>query len=135
MVVVFVAGLATTIAVLALPDPRGGLTDEAQALAARLATARDLAIVGGRDIAVTIDSFGYGFAERGADGWTPMKAPALAARRWRDGFSAAASIDSGGRLVFDTTGVATPARIVLRRDDGEASVTVMGNGEVASDAR
>ncbi len=135
MVVVAIAGLATTIAVLALPDRRGRPTDDAQALAARLAAARDLAIVDGHDIAVTIDAGGYGFVERDAAGWSPVTAPALAPRRWRDGVTAAAGIDGGGRLIFDTTGIATPAHIVLRRDDAEAKVTVTGKGEVVSDAR
>ncbi|MCA3254012.1 MAG: prepilin-type N-terminal cleavage/methylation domain-containing protein, partial [Alphaproteobacteria bacterium] len=85
LVVVLLIGLAAGTAVLALPDARDRVGDEAESLAARLVAARDLAIVSGRDTAVRIDGLGYRFEERGLDGWRPAKARPLQPREWRGG--------------------------------------------------
>jgi len=48
MIVIAIIGLASAVVVLALPDPRGRLTDEAARFAARTRAAHDLAVVGAR---------------------------------------------------------------------------------------
>ncbi len=130
MVVIVIIGLASSAALLALPDPRGNLRDEAEALAARLLTARDLAIVSGRDIAVRFDAGGYDFSQRRAGGFASLPERALRPRRWGRDVAATASIAGGGALLFDAAGLATPAEIVLRRDDAGASISVDTAGAV-----
>ena len=134
MVVLVVIGLMAATVVINLPDPRGRLTDEATALAARLVAARDLSIIGGRDIAVRFDAAGYGFEQRCGEAWAPVAERALAPRRWGDGVTAAAAVEGGETLVFDATGLATPADIRLARDDARSRVTVSNSGLVRVDA-
>lgn len=54
MIVIAIIGLASAVVVLALPDPRGRLTDEAARFAARTRAAHDLAVVGARPISVWV---------------------------------------------------------------------------------
>ncbi|MFZ4687899.1 MAG: GspH/FimT family pseudopilin [Polymorphobacter sp.] len=135
MVVMTIIGVLSAAVVIVMPDPRGRLGDEATAFAARLVAARDLSIVGGRDVAVRIDAGGYGFAERGNTGWRPIAAKALAPRRWGDGVAATPAVEGGAALVFDTTGLATPAQVRLQRDGAQALVTVDSGGAVRIDGR
>jgi general secretion pathway protein H len=134
MVVIVIVGVLSATAMLAMPDPRGSLRDDGTAFAARLATARDLSITGGRDIAVRVDAAGYGFSVRDGAGWRPMTEKPLAARAWAPGIAAEAAID-GDMLVFDTTGLATPGRIILRQDAAVADISVDSGGAVRVDAR
>ena len=64
MVVITIIGLASAAVVLALPDPRGRLADEAAHFAARASAARDLAVIDARPISVWVSAGGYGFDER-----------------------------------------------------------------------
>ncbi len=130
MVVLVIIGLASSAALLALPDPRGAVRDDAEALAARLATARDLAIVSGRDMAVRFDAGGYDFAERRGAALVPATARALRPQRWGRDLVASSSIAGGGPVVFDSTGLATAAEIRLRRDDASVRVSVDATGAV-----
>ena len=135
MVVMVIIGLMSAAVVVMMPDPRGSLRDDGTAFAARLAAARDLSIVGGHDVAVRIDAAGYGFSARDADGWRPVADKALAARAWAPGVSAQVAVEGDDALVFDTTGLATPAQVVLQRDGAQTQVTVDGSGAVRIDAR
>ncbi|WP_426166443.1 GspH/FimT family pseudopilin [Sandarakinorhabdus sp. DWP1-3-1] len=135
MIVLVILGFATAAVVIALPDPRGRIADDAEALAARLVTARDLAIVGGADMAVRIDAAGYGFSRRAGDGWVPATAKALQPRRWGEGVEALNRIEGGDLLVFDTTGLATPALVTLQRGTDRASIAVDAAGAVDVQAR
>lgn len=135
LVVVLLIGLAAGTAVLALPDARDRVGDEAESLAARLVAARDLAIVSGRDTAVRIDGLGYRFEERGLDGWRPAKARPLQPREWRGGVVVRPEIDGGGAAIrFDVTGMATPAVVTLQSGSARARVRVGLSGEVRVDA-
>ncbi len=131
MIVLVIVGLASATALLAIPDGSGRVGDDAEAFAARLVAARDLAIVGGRDVRVGIDAGGYGFAARAGDTWVPAGARALRPQRWSAGVAALAS----GAVVFDTTGLATPADITLARGDTRAHVAVDAAGAVHVAAR
>ncbi len=135
LVVLVVIGLMATTVVLSLPDPRGKLADDGAALAARLVAARDLAIIGGQDIGVRFDAVGYGFEQRRGESWAPVAERALAPRRWATGVAAATAVEGGAALVFDATGLATPAEIILRRDAASSVVTVSNTGQVRVDAR
>ncbi|NJC07118.1 GspH/FimT family pseudopilin [Polymorphobacter fuscus] len=135
MVVLVIIGLAAATVVVAIPDQQARLADDADAFAARLVAARDLSIVSGRDIAVEVDAVGYRFAQRRVDGWQPAAAKALQARLWGTGTAVQTRIDNGDRLVFDTTGLATPALVTLQRGRGRASIAVDAAGAVHVDAR
>ena len=72
MVVITIIGLASAAVVLAMPDPRGRLSDQADRFAARVRVAHDMAILDGRTTSVWIAPGGYGFDLRTRDGWQPM---------------------------------------------------------------
>jgi general secretion pathway protein H len=133
LVVIALIGLLTGIAALALPDPRGSLSDEAERFGARLVAARDLAITGGRDLSVRVDDAGYAFDERVAGRWQPAIAPQ--ADEWADGTTAFATIEGGSRIRFDPTGLATPGTVTLSRDEYATDVAVDAAGSVQIRAR
>ena len=135
MVALVIIGAMSAMAVLAFPDPRGAVRDDAEGLAARLVAARDLAIIGGRDIGVRFDGQGYGFAERRREGWQNVTEKALRPRNWSDGVRAEARIEGGDAVIFDTTGLATPATIRLQRDGATSDVAITMAGKVMVDAR
>ncbi len=134
MVVMVIIGLMTAAAVMTIPDPRGRVTDDAEGLAARMVAARDLAIVGGRDIGVRIDGAGYDFSQRRPGGWEAVPAKALAPKRWGEGVEAVVDVE-GGAMRFDGTGLATPGTVTLRREGASATVVVDSNGAVRVDAK
>jgi general secretion pathway protein H len=134
MVVIVIVGVLSATAMLAIPDRQGSVRDDGTAFAARLAAARDLSITGGHDIAVRVDARGYGFDVRDGTGWRAMTDKAMAARTWAPGVAAETAID-GDMLVFDTTGLATPGRIILRQDAAVADISVDSAGAVRVDAR
>jgi general secretion pathway protein H len=135
MVVLVIIGLATAAVVMAVPGQQARLTDDADSFAARLVTARDLSIIAGHDIAVEVDAAGYRFTHRDAGGWAPEAGKALRARQWADGTAVQTRIDGGDRLVFDTTGLATPALVTLQRGSSRASIIVDAAGAVHVEAR
>lgn len=130
MVVMVIVGLMTAAVIVTIPGGRGRLSDDAVALAARLVAARDLAIIGGHDVAARFDADGYDFVERRGGGWVAPAGKALAARRWRDGTSGEAAIDGDTTLIFDGTGLATPAVVTLRADGEQAQVGIDAAGGV-----
>jgi general secretion pathway protein H len=130
MVVMVIIGLMAAAVVGTLPDSHSHLRDETESLAARLVAARDLSIVTGRDIGVRVDAHGYAFDTRSRSGWQPVDAKALASHQWPAGVSALVAIEGGAGLIFDATGLATPATIALRQDGSEALVTVDSAGVV-----
>jgi general secretion pathway protein H len=133
MVVIVIIGVMAATVVVSLPDPRGSVQSDGAAFAARLAAARDLSITGGHDVAVRVDAAGYGFSVRDVGGWRPSPEKALAARPWAPGVSAEAAVE-GGTLIFDTTGLATPGRVILRQDGATADISIDSGGAVRVDA-
>lgn len=123
MVVIAILGLAAATVVLNAfpggPNPRA----EAEQLAARLASARNLAITAGTDTALLLTPTGYSFEQRAQSGWTTPKIPP---HSWPTGLNVAAQIEGGGRLRFDPTGLATPATITL----GPSRITITQAGEI-----
>jgi general secretion pathway protein H len=135
MVVMVIIGLMASAVVLTLPSDSNRVRGEGEALAARLVAARDLSIIGGRDIGVAIDAAGYGFSAQARGDWQPVAETALAPHAWPAGITANAAIEGDGALVFDSTGAATPAQIELRQDGAAALISVDGAGGVRIDAR
>ncbi len=133
MIVITIIALMTAVAVLALPDPRGRLIDEAERFAARARTAHDLAIVEGRSISLWVTTDGYGFERRQRGGWEPINERPLQPAIWQGGVNPVLNDPAGRvRVTFDTTGLASaPLRLELRRDAVQARVIIGADGRVA----
>ena len=134
MVVLAVIGLAGAAVALTLPPADDVLLEEADALAARLAHARDEAILGMRTVEVAVGPRGYGFSRRRFDGWEPLGGRAFASVDWTPGTQP--RLPPGeARMAFrfDPTGAAEPGSLVLLREGRRMQVTVDSGGEVTVD--
>lgn len=133
MITITVIALMSALVVLALPDPRGRVIDEAERFAARARTAHDLAIIEGHSMSIWVSEGGYGFDRRAGGKWVPMSEKPLTVSRW--GGQVVPQLDESGRarIVFDSTGLASaPMRVRLRRGaDAAATVTIGADGKVA----
>lgn len=128
MVVITVIGLASAAAVLAMPDSRGRLMDEAARFATRSRAAHDAAIVEGRPVSLWITPSGYGFDQWRGGRWSPMDAP-LSVEQWRTG-TAATGI-ARERVTFDTTGLADrPLTVSLAREGARVEVVIEADGRI-----
>lgn len=129
LLVLTVISLAATAVVLAAPDQRVSLTREAERLAARLALARDAAILQSRPFAVAIDADGYAFSERRGGAWEALSRAPFQPISWEEDTRAEAS-DGAARIVFDPTGFTEPAQVRLVRDGRGVAVAIDAAGEV-----
>lgn len=136
MIVVTIIGLASAAAVLAMPDPRGRLIDDAERFAARARAAHDSAIIEGRTVSVWVSREGYGFDRRADGAWQPISEKPLKVSRWAtDVHPDIANPEGRDRVIFDSTGMANaPMAVVLRRDnDARATVRIEADGAVIID--
>jgi general secretion pathway protein H len=116
MVVIVIIGLLAAAMVLTLPERGGSLHAEAERFAARAKAARDDAILDSRAASVALGPGGYDVVvRRGAVHYD-----------WAEGTRAELS----GRIRFDPTGLAEPARLVLRRSERSAAVAIGEDGEI-----
>ncbi|WP_457312081.1 GspH/FimT family pseudopilin [Sphingomonas sp. UYAg733] len=133
MIVITIIGLASAVAVLAMPDPRGRLVDDAERFAARARAAHDSAIVDARPVSIWIAGAGYGFDMRSRGAWQPISEKPLRVSRWADGVTPALSSERD-RIVFDSTGLADrPLDVRLNRDGESAVVRIGTDGSVKVD--
>jgi general secretion pathway protein H len=144
MVVLFIIGLVAGAVVLALPGDSAALSEDADRFAARVAAARDEAVVSARPIAVWIAPSGYGFDARQDRQWVPLNARTLANRDWKPGTMAriegtsaegegeAKPEDAGrARFWFDSTGLPNmPVTVVLARGTNSDRIVISATGEV-----
>jgi len=131
MVVIVLVGLMSAVVVLAIPDPRGNLVEEAERLAARLAAARNDAIVQGRAIRMTIDATGYAVERRTGGRWLPAADKLFAPIAWKTGTQPVLSAAAPIRVSFDPTGgVSEPTTVALERDRATAQVAIDSDGGV-----
>ncbi|WP_301089523.1 GspH/FimT family pseudopilin [Sphingomonas sp.] len=127
MIVITVIGLASAIAVLAMPDPRGRLIDEGARFATRVRAAHDAAVIGGRPVSVWVDRSGYGFDERRGGQWVALAEKPLRVSPWGEGTEAL--VAERARVTFDPTGMADRALVVpLRRERTRVTVTLGADG-------
>lgn len=130
MVVITIIGLASAIAVLAIPDPRGRLIDDATRFAARTRAAHDSAIIDARPVSVWVSTGGYGFDARNRGVWQAISDKPLKVSQWADGVVPALTGERD-RVVFDSTGLADrPLDVRLVRDGEEAVVQIAVDGSV-----
>jgi general secretion pathway protein H len=134
MVVIAIIGLASAAVVLAMPDPRGRLSDEADRFAARVRVAHDAAILNARTTSVWVAPGGYGFDVHVGSGWQPMPDKGLRVAQWGKGVRPLLAGDSRARVIFDSTGLADrPLDLRLERDGQTATVHIGAAGEVRVD--
>ena len=134
MVVITIIGLASAAVVLAMPDPRGRLVDQADRFAARVRVAHDTAILDGRTTSVWIAAGGYGFDLHTANGWTAMPDKALRVAQWGSGVVPRLPANGRLRVTFDSTGLADqPLDLRLTRGNAIATVRIGAGGEVRVD--
>jgi general secretion pathway protein H len=126
MVVLVIIGLAAAAVVLAIPEPGGSLHGEAVRFAARAGAARDQAILESRTIAVQIGQGGYDVARRDEGGawrtqthydWVERTSPEIAGAE-------------AGTIRFDSTGLAEPAVVTLRRGERRVAIEIGTDGGV-----
>ncbi|MCG6119538.1 MAG: type II secretion system minor pseudopilin GspH [Blastomonas sp.] len=148
MVVLFIIGLVAGAVVLSLPGDSAALSEDADRFAARVAAARDEAVVSARPIAVWIAPSGYGFDARQDRQWVPLNARTLANRDWKPGTLAriegqaaenaapagsdpATPAPSRARFWFDATGLPnTPVEVVLSRGANSDRIIISATGQV-----
>ena len=142
MVVLFIIGLVAGAVVLALPGDSAALSEDADRFAARVAAARDEAVVSARPIAVWIAPSGYGFDARQDRAWVPLDARTLPSQDWKPGTIARIEGDTDegeqkpedqgrARFWFDATGLPNRSvTVVLARGSNSDRVVISATGEV-----
>jgi general secretion pathway protein H len=132
MVVLAVLALAATVVILTIPGSNARVAQEADRLAVRIASLRDLAIVEGRPMALVVSPSGYAFERREASGWTALPGRGYARHDWPTGIRLSQPAGAAPlRVTFDTIGM-TSARTSLSISDDEttARISVSATGEV-----
>lgn len=131
MVVLTIIGFVSAAVVLAIPDPRGRVIEDADRFAARVAAARDEAIVTARPMGVWVSASGYGFQARAGDRWTMLEDKPFATTDWKSGTRALVGKDGRQQIAFDGTGLPTDAlTVTLAREGERVSVRVDMAGKV-----
>jgi general secretion pathway protein H len=121
MVVLVIIGLAAAAVVLAMPEPGGSLHGEAVRFAARAGAARDQAILESRTVAVRIGPGGYDVSRREGGAWRTQ-----AHYDWVE----RTSPEAAATVRFDSTGLAEPAVVTLRRGERRAAIEIGTDGGV-----
>lgn len=133
LIVITIVALMSAAVVLAMPDPRGRLTDEAERFAARAKAARDSAVVESHSINLSVTAQGYRFEARRAGRWMPLSEKPFRPEEWSDGTVAVAA---GGRnrVIFDSTGLASQRmEVTLLREGARSIVVIDTDGTVRID--
>lgn len=134
MVVLAILGLAAAAVVLTLPGEERSVRSEADRLAARLAAARDVAVIEGRSVAVNFAPSGYGFERRVNGEWEPLPGRAFERRNWPRDVRFAAGGEGVARILFDRVGTSpTPQAVMLSGGEAREVVRVSATGEVSRD--
>ncbi|MGF7147444.1 general secretion pathway protein H [Sphingomonas zeicaulis] len=133
MIVITIVALMSAAVVLAMPDPRGRLVDEAERFAARAKAARDAAVVESHSINLSVSAQGYSFEARRAGRWMKLADKPFRPEEWSDGTVAVAA---GGRsrVTFDSTGLASQRmEVTLLREGVRSTVVIDTDGTVRID--
>ncbi len=133
MIVLAILALAATAVVLTIPGEERSVRSEADRLAARLAAARDVAVIEGRSVSVHFSPSGYGFERRIAGEWQPLPGRPFEQRNWpADVRFSAGGGQGAARILFDRVGTSpTPQALLLSGGDARESVRVSATGEIS----
>ena len=135
LVVLVIIGIMSAAVLIAIPDPRGRLIDEAERFAARVVTARDLAVIESRDMSVRVTAQGYAFDRRMDGEWRPVDAKPFRSQPWTNGTTALVGSAGQERVSFDSTGLASaPLTVTLVRSGERATISLAIDGKVSIDA-
>lgn len=131
MVVLTIIGFVSAAVVLAMPDPRGRVVEDADRFAARIAAARDEAVVTARPMGVWVSASGYGFQRREEGAWVGIEDKPFVTTDWKAGTRALVGRDGRQQIGFDGTGLPTdPLTVTLAREGERIAVTVDMAGKV-----
>jgi general secretion pathway protein H len=131
MVVIAIIGFVSAAVVLAIPDPRGRVVDDADRFAARVAAARDEAIISARPMGLWVSASGYGFEKRRDGQWVGLEDKPFTTTDWKPGTRALVGEQGRQQLGFDGTGLPTdPLVVTLAREGERVSVSVDMAGRV-----
>jgi len=134
MVVIAVIGLTSAAVILAIPDPRGRVMDDAERFAARALATRDNAVILAQPLAIWVSASGYGFEQRRAGQWVPLEDKPFVTTNWREGTTAVLGEAGRAQVMFDSTGLpADPLAVKLMRDGQVVTVRVDMAGKVDVD--
>jgi general secretion pathway protein H len=125
MVVLMIVGLLAAAAVLAMPEPGGGLRVEAETFAARAKAAQETALIDSRSTSLLVGPAGYAIARSRDGAWQEM-----ARFDWQDGTRPDLAAGQQMRTIFDSTGTADPLELTLRRGDRRVTIEIGGDGEI-----
>src|SRR3546814_14502782 len=114
LIVLTIVGLMSAAVVLAMPDPRGNLSAEAEQFAARAAAARNLANVDAEALSMRVTPIGYGFERRANTEWRQLDRKTLADHIGPDGKRAALESGDITSTPYDQTRTLDTARHELR---------------------
>lgn len=128
LMTVAIIGLAAGAVVLAVPDPRPSVAQDAERFAARLSRAREEAVLTNRPVAVETTPAGYGFSVFDGADWSALTDGPFGQEAWSEGVTVSPA--DPVRVVFDPTGVAEPATLTLSRDGRATRIAIDGAGEV-----
>lgn len=133
MVVLAIMALAATVVVLTIPGEERNVRSEADRLAARLAAARDVAVIEGRSVSVNFAPSGYGFERRVEGVWQPLPGRAFEQRDWpADIRFTAGDGQATARILFDRVGTSpNPQSVALSGGDAREIVRISATGEVS----
>jgi len=130
LVVLTIISLSGAAVMLAIPDPRGNLRDDAERFAARAHAARDAAVIEARDMALWVNSAGYGFERREGGKWRPVTTKPFGPASWQGGAQALVGEGDRARIRFDTTGQIEPLDVTLVRGDNQVLISIAADGTI-----
>ena len=129
LVVITVMALLATGVVMTLPASGAGARDAAGRFAARVAAARDTAVLTGRPTGLWVSPSGYGFEQLRGTGWQPVTSKPLAQENWGRGVQA--GVEGQARVRFDTIGLPDRAlEVRLAQGPRSTIVRIAANGDV-----
>lgn len=130
IVVLFIIGLAAAAVVVTAPGGQSRLRSEADALALRIAAARDQSVLQSHSIGIWLRPSGYGFERRSDGQWDALTTKPFKTVDWQPG-TRIMGVDRQSRVVFDATGMPNaPTKIRLSHNDEAVTVDISASGEV-----
>lgn len=133
MVVLTIMALFTGAVVMTMGKLGGGSSESANRLGARLAAARDEAIVSGTPIAGWVSASGYGFDRFETGRWQPLSVKPFEGANWESGttVSVAGAAEGRARVRFDSLGLPdAPLSLRLARNGETSRIEIVANGDV-----